>query len=192
MKKTKELAKDSIFCAIVSMLIILFNFISMWDYMYISMIITIFMGCYFQNKNITRVVMSGIVILAVSLLVINPLFVLVIIFPSITMGVVGSILLKHKVKFWFYFVIFSLLCFTLNVVMELLFIKYIIGMDLVQYILSDDIFGISEQLGQFASLVVVSYMIVIAIISLLEVLILYNVNKIYIKRIMPLIGEKYN
>lgn len=190
MKKTKELAKDSLFCAIVCTFILIFNLLSTIDYMYISMIITVFIGCYFQNKKLSRPFFSSLVICGISLLMVNPLYVLLIIIPSLMIGFISTIFLKYKIKFIFFFLILTAVCFGLNVVMELSFVKYIIGMDLTQYILADDIFGINDILSNFSGIVVTSYMIVIFIISVFEILILYNLNKIYKKRIMPLIGEK--
>lgn len=191
MKKTKELAKDSIFCAVVSTLIILFNFISMFDYMYISIIITIFVSCYFQNKTLTRMLMSSAVVFAVCMLLINPTFVLAIILPSIILGVICSLFFKKNVKFLFFFLILSAVCFLLNVTMELLFVKVIMGMDLTQYILADDIFNLNAYLSQFGSLLITVYMIVILVISVLEILILFNVNRIYKSKIAPMIGERF-
>ena len=154
------------------------------------MIIMVFIGCYFQNKTITRAVISSIIILAVSLLVVNPLYTLIIILPSLAIGIVGSILLKYKIKFLYFFIILLAVCFGLNVLMELGFVEFIIGMDLTQYILADDLFNTSEMLASLGSVLVFIYMVVIFIISLLQVFILYFINKIYIKKIMPLIGEK--
>ena len=74
--------------------------------------------------------------------------------------------------------------------MELAFVKYIIGMNLVNYILADDVFGMNAILADFGSLLVTVYMIAILIISLFETVILYNINHIYKRKIIPLLGEK--
>lgn len=191
MKKTKELAKDSIFCAIVSTFIILFNILSVFDYMYISTIILIFLGCYFQNKKITRPIVSSLVILAVSFLAVsNPFYVLLIILPSLTMGVVCSLLFKNRIKFGLFFLIGSTLCYGLNILMEFGFVNVILGVRMIDYLLADDIFNISQTLSTLGGVLVVVYLLGIFVISLLQVAITYNINKIYKKRIIPLIGEK--
>lgn len=192
MKKTKELTKDAIFCAIVCTLIFLFNFITAVDYMYISMIITIFLGCYFQNKSLTRKIASAAVILGITLLIIDPFHAIIIILPSLIMGVLVSIFLKLNLKFSIFFLIITSICFILNVIMELAFVKYIIQMDLIEYIAVDEMFGTTDYMLSLGDILVWIYMFVILLISCLQALLTFNVNKLYKKRIMPLIGEKIN
>ena len=158
--------------------------------MYVSIIITIFLACYFQNKELKRAMASSLIILVVSFLVINPLFVAVIILPSLLLGIIATTFLKHKVRYSIYFPIVSTVCFGLNVVMELCFVRLIIGMKLFDYILVDDLFNSSAVLSTLGGWLIFIYMIVILIISLMETMIIYYTNKLYIRRIIPLLGEK--
>ena len=190
MKKVKDLVKDSIFCAIVSTIIFLFNFLSLADYLYISLAITVFLGCYFQNKSVSRVIISASIIYAISNLIILPLYAVIFILPSVILGVIAAILLMKKVKSSTFLILLSSICFTVNMVIEVLFAKVIMNMDFLDYVLLDDTFGMQEVILQFSQVFVIVYFFLVLLISVLEVLLIYNVNKIYKKRIIPLIKEE--
>ena len=190
MKKVKDLVKDSIFCAILCTVIMLFNFISLADYLYISLIILIFLGCYFQNKEIKRVVISTAIIFLVSNLIINPLYVLIFVLPSLLLGIIATIFLQRKITFKIAFLALSAVCFTINMIIELAFAKFIMNMNFFDYILLDDTFGMQELILEFSKLFIACYIVMVAIISVMEILLLYSVNKIYKRRIAPLIKEE--
>lgn len=190
MKKTLDLVKDSILCTIVVVLLILLNLIALVSTPISSIVIVVFLGCYYQNKNIVRPICSGVVILLVSFLFFNLLDVLVFILPSLILGVIASVFLKKVLNKAVFTSVLSILFFVVNMIMEVGFAKIVMNMDFVQYVLYDDMFGMTELLSKFSEFVVSLYIILVAVISVMEVFILVNVNKIYQKRIMPIIGEK--
>ena len=190
MKKVKELVKDSIFCAIVCAFIMLFNFLTPADYLYISLIIIVFIGCYFQNKIVPRSIISAVVIFTISFLILNPLYVLVFILPSLLIGIISTLFLKSNMKFIYFLLILSLITFAVNMVIEVMFADLIMNMGLFDYILLDDTFGMQDTILEFAEIFIFAYFIAVALISFMEVMILYMVNKIYKRRIMPILGEK--
>lgn len=192
MKNVKDLVKDSIFCAILCTIIILFNFISLADYLYISLLIMIFLGLYFQNKDISRSIISSTIIFLISNLIINPLYVVIFVVPSLLLGVIAAILLKKKVIFKLAFPILSITCFIVNMIIELAFTKFIMNVDFIDYILIDDTFGMQELILQFSQLFIACYFIIVLLISIMEALLVYSVNKIYKNKIAPLIKEEIN
>lgn len=192
MKNVKDLVKDSIFCAILCTIIILFNFISLADYLYISLLIMIFLGLYFQNKDISRSIISSTIIFLISNLIINPLYVVIFVVPSLLLGVIAAILLKKKVIFKLAFPILSITCFIVNMIIELAFTKFIMNVDFIDYILIDDTFGMQELILQFSQLFIACYFITVLLISIMEALLVYSVNKIYKNKIAPLIKEEIN
>ena len=191
MKTVKELVKDSVFCALICAFIMLFNFLTPADYLYISLIIIVFVGCYFQNKNITRPIISSSVILLLSFLILNsPLYVSIFILPSLVVGIISSALIKTKIKPIWLILILSVGLFAVNMVMEVLFANYIMGVDFFTYVLMDEGLGIGDLLLQFSEVVIVLYFILVATVSFMEILILVAVNKIYKRKIMPILREK--
>lgn len=192
MNKIKEMVKDSIFCAIVSGFIMLFNFLTPADYLYISLIIIVFIGCYFQNKLVARSVIASTIIFLISFLILNPLYVLIFILPSLIIGIISTLLLKKNIKPFYFILLLSIITFVVNMVIEVLFAQYIMNLNFFEYILLDDTFGMQELINQFSEIFIVVYFILVATISFMEILILNAVNKIYKKRIMPILGEKMN
>jgi hypothetical protein len=190
MRKVKELVKDSIFCAIICAFIMLFNFLTPADYVYISLLIVVFLGCYFQNKMIVRSILSSVVIFAISFLILNPLYVPVFILPSLIIGIISTLFLKSKMKFLYFVLILTVITFGINMVMEVLFADVIMNMGLLDYILLDDTFGMQDIILQFKEIFVIFYIVAVGLISFMEVVILHMVNKIYKKRIIPILGEK--
>lgn len=191
MRKVKELVKDSIFCALICAFIMLFNFLTPADYLYISLIIIVFLGCYFQNKTIVRSIISSLVIFSISFLILNPLYVPVFILPSLIVGIISTLFLKSNMKFIYFLLILTAITFAVNMVIEVMFADVIMNMGLVDYILLDDTFGMQDIILQFKEVFIIVYIVAVGLISFMEVLILHMVNKIYKKRIMPILGEKF-
>ena len=75
-------------------------------------------------------------------------------------------------------------------VMEVLFANYIMGVDFFTYVLMDEGLGIGDLLLQFSEVVIVLYFILVATVSFMEILVLVAVNKIYKRKIMPILREK--
>ena len=190
MRKVKELVKDSIFCAIICAFIMLFNFLTPADYLYISLIIIVFLGCYFQNKTIVRSIISSLIIFSISFLILNPLYVPVFILPSLIIGIISTLFLKSNMKFIYFLLILTAITFAVNMVIEVMFADLIMNMGLVDYILLDDTFGMQDIILQFKEIFIIVYIVAVGLISFMEVLILHMVNKIYKRRIMPILGEK--
>ena len=190
LKKTFDLVKDSIFCAIVSIFIIAINFLTGLADGISTFVIVVFIGCYFQNKYFSRAIISSIIILLISLLTINPLNVFIFIFSSLLLANISSLFLKKITdKRIFYFVL-GIIYFVVNFVVELAFAKFVMNMDFFTYIITDDFIKLPESINNFSTLIIVVYTLLIGLISFIEVLLLKNCNILYKRRIMKLIGEK--
>lgn len=190
MKKTIDLVKDSILCTIIVVLLILLNLLTLVSTPISSILIVVFLGCFYQNKKIVRPICSGVVILLVCFLFFNVFDVLVFILPSLILAVIASYFLKKEWITLPLLLILATLFFIVNFIMEVGYANIIMNMNFFEYILYDDMFGMSETLAKFSELIVSIYIIMIASISFMEAFILKNMNKIYKKRIMPIIGEK--
>ena len=189
-RKTLDLVKDSILCAIICAAIMILNAVAMLNSVITSMGVILFMGCYFQNKKIFRPILTAIIIVLVSFLTINPLYVLIFILPSVVLGVVSSEFLKRVKNQKSFLIVLTIIFFVINFIMELAFSKYIMNMDFITYVMSDPIVEIPEHIAAQTELFLIVYTIVIAAISFMEVLILQKGNVIYKKRIMKLIKEE--
>lgn len=190
MRKTFDLVKDSIFCAIVSVFIILINFLTGLTDGISNLFIIVFIGCYFQNKTYVRALISSFVILLVSLLVINPFYVLVFILTSLVLGNISCLFLKKVMEKKTFYLVLGIIFFIVNFIIELLHAKVIMNIDFFSYIITDDFIKVPEMVNDFSTLIIVIYTILIAVISFMEVIILRNSNILYKKRIMKIIGEK--
>lgn len=189
MKKTIDLVKDSILCTIVVVLLILLNLLALVSTPISSIVIVVFIGCYFQNKNLVRSICSSVVIFLVCLLFFNLIDVLVFILPSLVLGIIATLFLKKEMINKVFILVLTILFFIVNMIMELGFAQIVMNMNFIEYVLYDDMFGMSELLKEFSELVVSLYIILVAAISFMEVIILKRVNVIYKKRIMPIIKE---
>ena len=191
MSKTLDLVKDSIFCAIICTFIILINYLTGLTDGISTLFIIVFIGCYFQNKSYTRVLISSLVILMVSFLVVpNPLIVIIFILTSLILGNVSSLFLKKVNDKKVFYLFLGIVFFIINFVIELLYANLIMNMDFFTYIITDDLVEFPAYINDFSTLIVVLYTVLIAIVSFLETIILRNCNILYKKRIMKIIGEK--
>lgn len=190
MKKTLNLVKDSLFCAIVSVIIIISNSFAILSNILFSFFLVVFFACYFQNKKLIRSVMSSIIVIAISLLIINPLDVFIFILPGLILGVLASLYLEKFAKFKLFYIILSVVFFLVNILIEFLYAKLFMNMDFIQYIMDDEIFHLTNNTKQFTIVFVAVYFILVALISFMETLILKNSNILYKKRIVKILGEE--
>lgn len=190
MKKTFDLVKDSIFCAIVSVFIILLNLLTGLTDGISTLVIIVFIGCYFQNKTSVRAILSSLVILLISFLVVNPINVLIFILTSLILGNISCLFLKKISDKKIFYIILGIVFFGVNFTIELLYAKFIMNMDFFTYIIADDLITLPDYVNNLSSLIITIYTILIAIISFMEVVILRNCNILYKRRIMKIIGEK--
>ena len=190
MKKTYDLVKDSIFCAIVSVFIILINLLTGLTDGISTLFIIVFVACYFHNKTYSRMIISSFIILLVSFLVVNPLYVLIFLLTSLILGNVACLFLKKFSDKKLFYLFLGIIFFVINFVIELMYAKFIMNMDFFTYIITDDVITLPDYINQFSTLIIIVYTILIAIISVMEVFILKNCNILYKKRIMKIIGEK--
>ena len=190
MKNTLGLVKDSLLCTIICVSLIIFNATAMLTSVITTMVIIVLMGCYFQNKPIIRPILSGIVIVLVSFLFMNPINVLIFVLPAAILGILSSVFLRNVKNIKIFYLVFTITFFIINVVSELAIAKYIMNMDFITYIMSDNIIEVPENLASKTTLFLICYLGILAVISILQVVILHKSNKIYKKRVMKLIGEK--
>lgn len=189
MKKTYNIVKDSLFCAIVCTLIILSNLFAILSNILFSFFLVVFIACYFQNKSPVRSLMSSVVILSISFILINPLDVLVFIIPGLVLGVIASLFLEKFYCFKLFYLALSIIFFIANFVIELGYAKLIMNMDFIQYILLDDLSILPENVQNLTVFIVGLYFILMALISFMEAIILKNSNIIYKRRIKKIIKE---
>lgn len=191
MKKTFDLVKDSIFCAIVCTFILIINLLTQFTDGLSPLFIIVFIGCYFHNKTVLRMIMSSIVILLVSFLIVtNPYIVLIFIFTSILLGNISCLFLKYIPNKKIFYLLLGIIFFIINFVIELLYADIIMNLDFFSYIITDDLIKLPEEVHNFSELIITIYTILIAVISFMEVIILRSCSILYKKRIMKIIGEK--
>lgn len=190
MKKTLSLVKDSLLCTIICVLLIIFNAVALISTTLSTLLIIVFMGCYFQNKTIIRPILSGIVIFLISFLFINPINIFIFILPGVVLGVFAGLFLKNVKNVKIFYFISTIIFFIVNLATELAFAKYIMNMDFITYIMSDLPVGFPEAIAKNTRLFLVSFILAMVVMSFLQVVILNKSNQIYKKRIMKLIGEK--
>ena len=183
MKKTYDIVKDSLFCAIVCTLIIISNMFAMLNNILFSFFLVVFIACYFQNKKAIRPVMSSAVILAISFFLVNPLDVLIFILPGLILGIIASLFLERFYIYKSFYLVLSVIFFIVNFIMELGYAKLIMNIDFIEYILLDEVFFLPESIANFTIIMVLIYFILVALISFMEAFILKNSNIIYKKRI---------
>ena len=190
MKNTLNLVKDSILCTIICVALLILNSVSMLSSAITIMGIVLFMGCFFQNKPIVRPILSGVIIVAVCFLFVDPLNILIFILPGVILGILSSVFLKKLENNKLFYIILSPVFFVVNLVSELLFAKHIMNMDFLTYITTDKMVEVPDTLAENTTLFLIAYLFVLAFISVLEVIVLQKGNKIYKKRIMKIIGEE--
>ena len=188
MKKNIDLAKDSLLCALICTILIIMNSILMLSSAITMMIVIALIACFFQNKPIIRPIISSAVVVLVSFIFIDPLYVLNFILPAVVLGIVSSEILKRVKDAKLFYTILTVIYFLVNVIKDLIFAKFILNVDFMVYVMDNSIIDIPENLRQHTSLFLIIFFFVQAFISVLEVVVLQKSNKVYQKRIMPLIG----
>ena len=189
MKKTYDIVKVSIFCALVCTLIIISNLFAILSNMLFSFFLVVFIACYFQNKVAIRTIMSSVVILIISFLLVNPIDVLLFIIPGLILGVIASLFLEKYSRFKWFYLVLSVIFFGVNFVVEIGYAKLIMNMDFIQYVIYDEGFNFPIDLQKFTVFIVVGYLVLMALISFMEAIILRNSNIIYQRRIKKIIKE---
>ena len=189
MKKTYDMVKDSLFCAIVCSLIILSNVFAVLSNILFSFLLVVFIACYFQNKKAVRPLISSAVILAISFILINPFDVILFVLPGLILGCISSLFLEKYYKHKVFYLVLSLVFFVVNFLIELGYAKMIMNVDFIQYILMDEIFFLPKTMQNFTTVMVIVYFVLIVLISYMESLILKNSNILYKRRIKKIIKE---
>lgn len=190
MKNTLSLVKDSLLCTIICVLLIILNSIALTATTITTLLIIVFMGCYFQNKTIIRPILSAIVIFSLSFLFISLINVLIFILPGVILGVFASVFLRKIKNIKVFYLVLSIIFFAINLITELAFAKYIMNMNFITYIMSDLPANFPIEITKNTTLILIAFIMAIGVISFLQVVILDKSNQIYIKRIIKLIGEK--
>lgn len=191
MKKTKDLVKDALLCSLICVLLIIFNSFFVISGVIPALIIIILIGCFYQNKSINRCIIASLVTVLLCFMFLNPLNVLIYVFPSAILGIIASLLLKKIENIKIIFIVLFVLFLTINLIKDLAVAKFLLKIDYIEFITSDKLVDFKDKLTNKLSILVLAYILAQIIISILEVIILFKSNNIYKKRIAKFIGESY-
>lgn len=190
MNDVKRLVKDSIVVALISLYLIIINFAGIIYNTLAVFVVTVFIGLYYKDKKLTRGALGSIAVGIISFIYCGLMTVITFIFPSILLGFLSILMLRINNKYLKYgssFVVY----YVIEVVVELLYAKLIVNMDVVNYILAGGGFEeVSHFINNSITIFVIIYWIAVLMIAIMKVLILVNCSKIYENRLKKFIDGK--
>lgn len=190
MNDVKRLVKDSIVVALISLYLIIINFTGIIYNTLAVFVVTVFIGLYYKDKKLTRGALGSIAVGIISFIYCGLMTVITFIFPSILLGFLSILMLRINNKYLKYgssFVVY----YVIEVIVELLYAKLIVNMDVVNYILAGGGFEeVSHFINNSITIFVIIYWIAVLMIAIMKVLILVNCSKIYENRLKKFIDGK--
>ena len=190
MYDVKRLVKDSIVVALMSLYLIIINFTGIIYNTVSVFIVTVSIGLYYKDKKITRGLLGSFAVTIISFIYCGLMTVITFVFPSVLLGFLSIIMLRMNNKYIKYSSLF-VVYYVIEVIIELLYAKLIVNLNVVDYILAGGGFEeVSSIINNSVTVFVIIYFIVLFIISFMKVIILINCSKIYENRLKKFIDGK--